>query len=664
LFRGPSYERPRMILLVYGLFIILLMISSWVFIYSRDNALAQITSGPNLLMVMHMVLSISLFTSTSQGWVVLAQRLVNRGVYYGAITMGIVVFYLVLSWVLGLLLTQMFGLQSRTVTIFAAVISTAGLFSLREFVQRYIDRMFFRTRYRYGELLKETSERFSSIMELPRLFSSLLKIIGASMKLRSGAAWVVKAQRGDLLFVSSWGKTENLPPVIAYGKIKKIWDDHQKSSVVLRDSAKDQAFFTELGAQCVVPLFFQGEIYGLIALGTKIEDIPYGRDDVDLLESIGKQAAAAVKNSMSYTTILNLNASLSTSKIEIERLKGKLEVENVYLQKALQDAGRFGDIVGASTTLTAVKELIEKIAPTQASVVVLGESGTGKELVARTIHNLSPMSERPLVTVNCAAIPANLLESELFGHVKGAFTGAIRRKVGQFELADGGTLFLDEIGELPLELQPKILRALQEREITPVGAEGTIHVNVRLVTATNRDLEKMVKEGKFREDLYYRINVVPITLPPLRERAGDIPLLAQYFLEMHTTRMGKKVEAFSRGAMERLLAYNWPGNVRELSNVVERAVALSSGTAIDTEVMLPEVMKNPKNSHASQEQATVPLLESNLPYKEAVDAFKRQYVREVLEKVGGNKSEAARLIGLQRPYLHKLIRELGVEDSD
>jgi transcriptional regulator with GAF, ATPase, and Fis domain len=271
------------------------------------------------------------------------------------------------------------------------------------------------------------------------------------------------------------------------------------------------------------------------------------------------------------------------------------------------------------------------------------------------------------VVVNCAAIPENLLESVLLGHVMGAFTGAARRKVGQFELADGSTLFLDELGELPLQLQSKLLRVLQEREFHPVGSETPVQVDVRILTATNRDLMAMVKAGTFREDLYYRIHVVPVHLPPLRDRGDDVGLLAQYLLEQHARRMGRKVTGFTRAALERLRDYPWPGNVRELANVIERAVALCEGEVLDESVILPVTglpvasSPSPTVPPSPAPSPSEPHLE--LPYKEAVEAFRRQYILRQLERTGGNKSEAARLMGVNRPYLHRLIQSLELAEA-
>ena len=305
----------------------------------------------------------------------------------------------------------------------------------------------------------------------------------------------------------------------------------------------------------------------------------------------------------------------------------------------------FGEIVGDSPSFRRVLEQVETVAPTDASVLILGETGTGKELIARAIHDLSGRRERTFVKLNCAAIPTGLLESELFGHEKGAFTGAIMQKAGRFELANKGTLFLDEIGDIPLELQPKLLRALQEHEFERLGGTRTIKVDVRLVAATNRDLAQMIAERQFRTDLYYRLNVFPISVPPLRERADDIPKLVRYFTQKFARRMNKRVETISQETMDALVRYPWPGNVRELENLIERAVILTRGATL--QIPLAELRP------AATDTTSALTLE---------DA-ERDHIRRVLEQsngvVGGPKGAAAKL-GMKRTTLQSKMKKLGM----
>ena len=284
------------------------------------------------------------------------------------------------------------------------------------------------------------------------------------------------------------------------------------------------------------------------------------------LQLIVNQVAVAVENALAFQ--------------EIEALKDKLAKEKAYLEEEVRTEHEFGDIIGESPALLSVLKKVATVAPTDSTVLVYGETGTGKELIARAVHDLSPRKGRTFVKLNCAAIPTGLLESELFGHEKGAFTGAISQKIGRFELANQGTLFLDEVGDIPLELQPKLLRVLQEQEFERLGSTRTIKVNVRLVAATNRDLAQMAADNRFRSDLFYRLNVFPLLLPALRERPDDIPRLVRHFTHRFARRMGRRIETISTAVMDALVRYSWPGNVRELQNVIERAVILSNSPAL------------------------------------------------------------------------------------
>ena len=347
--------------------------------------------------------------------------------------------------------------------------------------------------------------------------------------------------------------------------------------------------------------------------------------------------------------VLSVIRDLSEKRKAEEALQ-RSEREKQYLEEELNTESRFEDIIGESVGLKRVLKHVETVAATDVTVLILGETGTGKEVIARAIHQLSARNQRTLVKLNCAAIPAGLLESELFGHEKGAFTGAIDRKIGRLELAHEGTLFLDEIGDLPLELQPKILRALQEREFERLGSSRTIPVNVRLVAATNRDLTKMVADKEFRSDLYYRLKVFPITLPPLRERREDIPLLVNYFVDKHSRRLDRKIETIPSETMRVLTRWDWPGNIRELENFIERAVILTKGPILRaslSELKLPE--------------ETIPAQDSTL------EATEREHILRVLRdakgKIAGPQGAAARL-GLKRTTLNSKLKKLGIERND
>jgi formate hydrogenlyase transcriptional activator len=345
---------------------------------------------------------------------------------------------------------------------------------------------------------------------------------------------------------------------------------------------------------------------------------------------------------------------------ELEALKNRLHAENVYLQEEIRHEHNFEEIVGQSPALLEVTRQIELLAPTDSTVLVIGETGTGKELVARAIHDSSPRKGRPLVKVNCGAISAGLVESELFGHVKGAFTGALERRTGRFELADGGTLFLDEVGELPLETQVKLLRVLQEAEFEPVGSSKTVRVNVRIIAATNRDLATAVREGRFRSDLFYRLNVLRLDVPPLRERDGDLPQLVMFFLSRFAKKFGKPLQGVSREAMERLAAYDFPGNVRELGNLIERAVVLSNGSVLELGAFdLPTAAASPPPSPSPRPPASPTLPRSGLGMRDVERAHIVSVLQQTRGVIEGPNGAAARLM-LRPSTLRSRMRKLGI----
>lgn len=339
---------------------------------------------------------------------------------------------------------------------------------------------------------------------------------------------------------------------------------------------------------------------------------------------------------------------------ERERLKR----ENIRLQnkiKKIEQKYSFGNIVARSEAMAHVFDLVQKVAEHKTTVLITGESGTGKELIAKAIHSNGGRASAPMVSINCGGIPENLLESELFGYKKGAFTDAVKDKPGRFEEADGGTIFLDEIGELPLPLQVKLLRVLQEEEITPLGSTGSRKINVRVITATSKDLYWEVEEGRFREDLFYRINVMKIHLPPLRERRGDIPLLIGYFIDLFNKKLSKNIEGLSSEAMPILMGYSWPGNIRELENVMERAVLLAKGRWI-TPSDLPSAVTSDQHSPLSAAP------EDTLSIKKASRRLERDLIQKALELTGGNRSKAAKILEVSRPMLISKIRAYKLEE--
>jgi PAS domain S-box-containing protein len=351
-----------------------------------------------------------------------------------------------------------------------------------------------------------------------------------------------------------------------------------------------------------------------------------------------------------------------TERVLMEQEKARLEAQNTYLQEEIRSEHNFGEIVGSSPSLLEVLRQVEQIARIDSTVLILGETGTGKELIARGIHDRSPRRHRALVKVNCGAISAGLVESELFGHVKGAFTGAIANRDGRFKLADGGTIFLDEVGELPLETQVKMLRVLQEQEFEPIGSSRTIKVNVRVVAATNRNLEEMVREGKFRADLFYRLNVVPLRVPALRERTCDLPLLVTYFVQQCAKKLGKQITSVDEAAMQRLMKYDWPGNIRELQNVIERAVILSPGNTL----LLAEELRVAPAQLARVSTTNIKPIEIAPPQNQdiSLDDMERRHIESVLSRtrwmIEGERG-AARILEMNPSTLRSRMQKLGIK---
>lgn len=390
-----------------------------------------------------------------------------------------------------------------------------------------------------------------------------------------------------------------------------------------------------LGASsiCILPLTTARRRLGTLVFASRHEST-YDGVDLDFLQRLAKQVAVAFENALAFDCI--------------EELKEKLEKEKVYLEEEIRTENNFEEIVGESAALRRVLKEVETVAPTNSTVLIIGETGTGKELIARALHQLSPSRERTFVKLNCAAIPSGLLESELFGHEKGAFTGAIMQKVGRFELAHQGTLFLDEVGDIPPELQPKLLRVLQEQEFERLGSTKTIRVNVRLVAATNRDLPGMVKDGEFRSDLYYRLNVFPITLPPLRDRPDDIPRLVRHLTQKFARRMGRQIETIPTEVMDGLVQYAWPGNVRELENVIERAVILSPGR----ELHIPEAVLKSTTVKSVRPNGASTLADAE-----------REHILRVLTDANwvlGGANGAATKLGMKRTTLQSKMKKLRI----
>lgn len=502
------------------------------------------------------------------------------------------------------------------------------------------------TQFRFNDAMYLMARDLAALMKVSTTINAIRGLSELQKTLLELMFEVVPAKRGAILLVdSNETAVEEFASVVALdrekGPVETIEVSRPALLQVLADGTAlliadrdktgslQQKKFTDeqMGSVLCVPLLMAGRSLGVLYLDTHEPDVHFDSDHLQLASAIAAIAAVAIENARHIEWLENENKRL------------------------IADAGIEHSMVGESPRMRQVYQFIGKVAATDSSVLILGESGTGKELVARAIHQNSKRSGKPFVAVNCAALTETLLESELFGHEKGAFTGALTQRKGRLEVADGGTLFLDEIGELPAPVQVKLLRVLQEREFERVGGTRTIKVDIRLLTATNRNLEDLIAQGVFRKDLFYRLNVLQLEMPPLRQRQEDIPLLAKYFAVKYGEKCNHKITSISLEAQKRLLTYDWPGNVRELENAIERAVVLGTTDLIRVED-LPEVILETESR----------TMRAPTKYHEAVAATKKQVILQAMDQTKGNYTEAAKLLGVHPNYLHRLIRNLDLRD--
>jgi formate hydrogenlyase transcriptional activator len=484
-----------------------------------------------------------------------------------------------------------------------------------------------------SDLLQEVSASIREVMQCDAVGLSLPDPENGELHLQIKDFQGIKelAQSGDL--------SETTKQVFRTGQVLNL----------VKEQLADDAIIAATGLKsfCGLPLVSRGRVLGVLGVGSSRE-ATLTEDDVSFLSQVANQIAIAVENAAAYG--------------EISQARDRLALENIYLESEIRSELHFEEIVGNSQALKRVLREIETVAPADSTVLIYGDTGTGKELIARAVHNLSSRKSNAFVKLNCAAIPTGLLESELFGHEKGAFTGAISQRVGRFELAHRGTIFLDEIGEIPLELQPKLLRVLQEREFERLGSSRTLKTDARLIAATNLDLKAMVEERKFRSDLYYRLNVFPIRVPSLRERREDIPLLVRHFVQQFSQRNNRVINSIPSETMEALVRYHWPGNIRELQNVIERAVIISKSPILNVALRELERVGTPRGRQTEAKAAQ--LDQENLD--ELLDETERTQILHALETsngvIGGPNGAAARL-GLKRSTLQLRMQRLGIRLS-
>jgi PAS domain S-box-containing protein len=502
------------------------------------------------------------------------------------------------------------------------------------------------------ELLRTISERTASVTG-EDYFRELTKFVTSTLDVRY--SMVVECSNGDntKLRTLSYVDRKDVLENVEYDKRGTPCEIVMEGKDFFCAKDLEKSFPKEKGIQAwvAVPIVSPstGKVIGNIAA---FHDMPMAKEQnqTAILKIFAARAGAEIERIEAQKKLEEANGELAKRLKEIEALKNQLQAENKYLQEEIKLNNNFEEIVSKSKVFHRVLQQIEQVASTDATVLIMGESGTGKELVARAIHNISNRSKRALVKVNCATLPANLIESELFGHEKGAFTGALERKIGRFELADGGTIFLDEIGELPVELQSKLLRVLQEGEFERLGNPKTMRVNVRVIAATNRHLQTAIEKKEFREDLYYRLNVFPIHCPPLRERKEDIPLLVKHFLKKHEGKMGKRITNVADKVVDALVDYDWPGNIRELENLIERAMILNPGNSLEYGEWLPKVNTSTKNKNGR-------------PSLQRLEEVQRDHIIETLKKVNwkvSGENGAAKILGLNPTTLEARMKKLGI----
>jgi transcriptional regulator with GAF, ATPase, and Fis domain len=618
----------------------------------------------------------------------LIDQILSRGMVYYMLSLAVTI-----AFSLAIALSSLAGMfrnaqleQQMPVVIGLVVVAVLLLTWSRDRLQELIDRKFFREKFQLDKALQRMNQSAGGLADPEVLGRRMLSSCRELLGVEQAAIYLRDAQAGVFRMLAAEG-IDRAPLKFAndqelLGLLESEANLHLDDGEADESPSQTQVLLRQLDIDLVHALEMDGHLAGVLMLGAKRNGTRYTAEDLALLASLGQITSVALYGARVHQTANRLNDELQIKLEKIaeqQRLISMLQAEITSRQQVVAPAEsepfRRDLIKGSSPAIRNVLETVRKVSGSQSSVLVRGESGTGKELLAQAIHDNSPRRGGPIVSVHCGALSPGLLESELFGHVKGSFTGAHRDKIGRFEMADGGTLFLDEIGDISLDTQIKLLRVLQEREFEPVGGSKHLRVDVRLIAATHQNLERLISEGKFREDLFYRLNVISITLPALRERADDIIELALHFLTRSAERAGKRITHFEEPVMEALRRYSWPGNIRELENAIERAVVMAEGPAITIHDLPMAILEARGLRGQVLETKPAPFLADgssggDFPYEVAIGAIEtgrisrtteRQRLVDALFKSGGNKAEAARLLGLPRSTFFSKLKKYGLD---
>jgi transcriptional regulator with GAF, ATPase, and Fis domain len=609
----------------------------------------------------------------------LVDQVLSRGMWYYVLSVGLTIsFGLCIAGVaIAALWREGSGFNDPLPMVFILTASVLASNWGRDRLQRSIDRRFFREKYPLDKALKRINQSVTNVLEKRVVADNLLSSCCEALRVDRGALFLLEEDRRRFQLSTIVGRF-NLPLMFAEDDpVPKALMQEVAVQRVPSGSSPIQEFLRKHSAEFIQGLESEGELVGIVVLGAKSNGAAYTGEDVTFITAIGRVTGVALHCAKVHTDINRLNENLQQQTKHIAEQERRITFLQAELAQAASPhvAGVLSEfrrdaIKGTSPAIQSVLETVRKVAASEASVLLRGESGTGKELLARAIHENSPRADGPLVSVHCASLSPTLLESELFGHVKGAFTDAREARVGRFQLAEGGTLFLDEIGDISLDTQIKLLRVLQERVIEPVGGSQSIPVDVRVVAATHQNLERLIAEGKFREDLYYRLNVVTITLPPLRERREDLFELSLHFLRRACERTGRKVTSIDETAMQGIMEYGWPGNIRELQNVIERAVVLAEGPSL-TATELPAEMREgslPTLSRRGLEvdrprrrALTVDVLAAPRRILVSGSDDEKSILEDALRRANGNKADAARLLNMPRSTYYSKLKKHGLD---